>query len=438
MKKFYRIAFGSSLFLALALVVAGPGPALAAPPNSAQDGQTGPSDRKYALADLVALALQHTQLLSAQDARVEEKRLSAEQARAWPGLSTGFLAGRTRQTADSGSSYGLTLAQSIPLTGIPGLRGALLGLESGSLRVRRTASEIFVTLFVAQGAYEYAANRSKASFSEKRRMRFEVIQSYLAGRVFPTPQRRAESRIVENRLKNVAADAILSQAGFRASLEKLKAYVPLGPGRNPDIEVPWLSGAQSLSETEWLREALENNPDLRVQKLAVQGAGLEKTLASREGLPDTAIVGSYERGKADLIGASYGLGLSLTFPSWNRNRHGVASAEARRLAEERQLVYETQKIKAGLSRALAEYEAARRIVLQYPPEMMSELEAQLQDADEGFRKGQVDLLTFLELDASAAETFNLAQDAQVELASKAAELLSVTADRDALAKFGSF
>lgn len=438
MKKFLCILSSTSLFLGLALVSPAPAQEQAAGQTIAQSEQGGPSEGKYALADLVGLALRHTQLLGAQDARVNEKRLAAAQARAWPGLAAGFSAGRTRQSADSGSSYGLSLAQSIPLSGIPGLRGGLLDLESESLQVQRTGSEIFVTLTVAQGAYEYAANRRKSVFAENRRKRFEVLQSYLAGRVFPTPQRKAESRIVENRLKNVAADAVHSQAGFKSSLEKLKVYVPLAQGEYPEVEVPWLSGARSLNAGEWLEKALAGNPDLRVQRLTVQSAGLEKTLASREGLPDTAVVGSYERGKADLIGTSYGLGLNLSFPYWNSNRFGVKSAEQRRLAEERQLAYEEQKLKAELFRALVEYEAVRQVVLKYPPEILAELETQLQDADEGFRKGQVDLLTFLELDNSVAETFTRAQDAQVELASMAVELLAMTAERNALTKFESF
>lgn len=438
MKKLPRILFVTTIFSGLALVTFAAGLAPAAAQTAAQDPQAGPAESKYTLAGLVGLALRHTQLLAAQAARVEEKRLSAEQARIWPGLSTGFLAGRTRQAAGSGSSYGLSLAQPLPLTGIPGLRGSLLDLEAESWRIQQSGSEILVTLAVAQGAYEYSANRRKAAFAASRRQRFEVIQSYLAGRVFATPQSKAESRIVENRLKNVVTDALLSQAGFKASLEKLKEYVPLPGGEYPDVEVPWLSGSQSLNEAEWLDKAQADNPDLRVQRLVVRSAGLEKTLASREGLPAMDIAVSYERGQADIIGTNYGLGLSLTFPSWNRNRSGVAGAEARRLAEERQLGYEAQKIKAGLSRALVEYEAARQVVLKYPPELLGGLEAQLQDADEGFRKGQVDLLTFLELDGAAAETFNRAQDAQAELASKAAELLAVTADRDALTRFESF
>jgi outer membrane protein TolC len=409
---------------------------LLARPGLAQE--VAPSGKRYSLAELVGLALKTTPLLSAQDARVEEKSLSATQARVWQGPSTGLLFGRTKQTEVSGSRFELSLAQPIPLTGIPSLRGRLLGLESQSLRVQRAASEVMVTLSVAQGAYEYTASRRKAAFAASRRKRFELIQSYLAGRVFATPQRMAESRIVTNRVKNLVAETIRGEAGYKASLEKLKAFVALDSGKYPDIDVPWLSGARAIDEKESLSKALADNPELRAQRLTVEGAGVEKTLALREGLPDTSIIASYEKGQADIIGTDYGLGVSLAFPSWNRNRSGVKSAEQKRRAEEGLLNYAEQRLKAELLRTLVEFEAARQVVLKYPPETLAELEGQLQGADEGFRKGQVDLLTFLELDGSAAETYGLALDAQADLAAKAAEVLALTADRDALTKLASF
>lgn len=396
------------------------------------------SANSYSLAELVSLALKSTPLLAAQDARVEEKSLSAAQARVWEGPSAGFLLGRKSEPAGSGPSYELSASLPLPLTGEPGLRGRRLELDTESGRIQRAASEVLVTAAVAQGAFEYAAGRRKAVFAESRRKRFELIQSYLTGRVFPTPQRKAESRIVQHRLNNLAADAIQSEAGARASLVKLRTYAPLAPEQTPEVEVPWLSGARRLDEKEWLDKALAENPELRAQMLSVRGAGLDRTLASREGLPDAAIVVSYERAKAAETEKTYGLGLSLSFPAWNGNRSGVKSAEKRMLAEERQLGFSEQKLKADLLHALVEYEAARQVVLKYTPETLTELEAQLQAADEGFSKGQVDLLTFLELDGSSAETFARALDAQTELASKAAELFVLTADRDALTKLASF
>lgn len=403
---------------------------------SAQETQE--AKERFTLPQLVGMALKSTQLLGAQDARVEERRLSAEQAKVWSGPSASFLAGRTKQTGGSGSRFELSLLQPIPLTGIPRLRGGLLDLESEAGRVERTAAEITVTLNVAQGAYEYSAGRRKAAFAESRRKRFELVHSYIAGRVFPTPQRKTESRIVSNRVKNLVAEAIQSEAGFKASLAKLRTYVPLEADGYPEVEVPWLKGGQSLNEQEWLDRALANNPELRVQRLAVKSAGLAKTLASREGLPDTALAATYEKGQEDITGTDYGLGISLAFPTWNRNRSGIRSAEQRRLAEERVLAYSEQRLKAELLRLLVEYEAARQTILKYPPELLAELDAQLKEADEGFRKGQVDLLTFLEADASASETYSRALDAQVQLAARAAELLATAADPDALTKLGSF
>lgn len=421
--------FSPQMFVAVALSM------LLASPGLAQEA--APPAKKYALAELVGLALKESPLLGAQDARVEERRLSAAQGRVWSGPTAGFLSGRTKQTEASGSRYELSLAQPLPLTGLPGLRGRLLELESDALGAQRVGLEVGVTLAVAQGAYEYASSRRKAAFSANRRKRFELIEAYLAGRVFPTPQRKAESRIVTNRVKNLVAEAISNEAAFKAALEKLKVYAPIGGGY-PDVEVPWLSGSQALDAKDWQDKVLAQNPELRVQRLAVEGAGLEKTRARREGLPDTSVVASYEKGQADIIGTDYGLGLSLAFPTWNSNRSGIKSAEQKKLAEQRQLAFAEQRLKAELSRALVEYEAARQTVLKYPDGFLPELEAQLKEADEGFRKGQVDLLTFLELDGSAAETYGRALDAQAELAAKAAEVLALTADRDALTKLASF
>lgn len=409
---------------------------LLACPGFAQEA--APSAKKYSLAELVSLALKSNPLLTAQDARVEEKNLAAAQARVWEGPSANLQFGRKSASGASGLRYELSGALPLPLSGEPGLHGRLSDLETESWRVQRAASEVLVTATVAQGAYEYAASRRKAVFAESRRKRFELVQSYLSGRVFPTPQRKAESRIVQNRLNNLAADAIQSEAGAKASLQKLRLFVPLDSEQSPEVEVPWLSGSRRLDEKEWLDKVLAENPELRAQKLAVQGAGIEKTLASREGLPDAALVASYERAKAAETEKTYGVGLSLSFSTWNGNRSGVKSAKKKKLAEERLLDFSQRRLKAEISRVLVEYEAARQVALKYTPKTLAELESQLKGADDGFSKGQVDLLTFLELDASAAETFGRALDAQTDLAAKAAELFVLASDRDALAKLASF
>lgn len=393
---------------------------------------------KYTLAELIGLAVERNPLLASHDARVEERRLSAEQARVWTGPSLDASGGGRREGSTSGPRYEAAISQPLPLLGKPGLRGGLMDLETKDRRVLRSAAQTTVTLLVVKLAYEYAVNRRKADFLEKRRLRFELVGSYLAGREFFTPQRKAESHIVENRLKAFASDTIRSQAGYKASLEKLRVHAPLPAGSFPEIEAPWFSGARELDQREWLAAALDNNPDLRAQRFAIESAGLEHKLASRDALPDPSITASYEEGRAAETEKNFGIGLSLAFPAWNGNRAGILSAGQKKLAEERLLNFQEQRLRGELPRAILEYEAARRIVQKHPQTVLVDLESELLDAEAGFRKGQVDLLTFLELDSAASETFYRVLDAQLGLLERAAELLELRGEQEILAQLGSF
>ncbi len=396
------------------------------------------TDQKLRLEDIVARAIQNAQILGAQDARVEEKRLAASQARTWSGASFDFSTGRKKAGALSGPRSEWNFSQPLPLLGKPGLQGGLLDLESESWRIRREATRLGVTIDVVRLVYEYAVNQRKTAFAEKRQKRFDLIREYLAGRPFSTPQRKAESRIVENKLSRLAADAMQNQIGARSSLEKLRAFVPLEHGTLLRVEVPWLSGSKALDEKEWVSKALQGSPELLLQRLTVKGADVEKTLISKERWPDPALTASIEESKTLETEKDYGLGISLALPPWNGNRTGVKSAERRKVAEEEFLAHEEKRLKADVSRLIVEYEGSRQIVLGYPESTLQEYEKQIQEAEAGFRKGQLDLLTFLELDDSASEAFTRVLDAQFGLASRAAELMAVAGESDPLPKLNSF
>ena len=153
--------------------------------------------------------------------------------------------------------------------------------------------------------------------------------------------------------------------------------MPLEQSRYPDFDTPWLSGKHAFDGKTLTEGALSGNPEIRERRIAVQGADLDKRLASGERLPDTSLVASFETGRQDIIGTDYGLGFNLAFPTWNGNRSGIGAAEQRRLAEERELGYAERRIKAEIGEALVDYEAARQTVIKYPHEALTELRTQL-------------------------------------------------------------
>src|SRR3989344_4386095 len=441
MKRFHKaMSMLRYSFIAMlsAFVLCGQSTAAPSPSPSVVEKPQAPETASYTLSELVTLALRHTPLLESLGARAEEKRLSARQAGSWPSPSVDVEAGRKGEGGPSGRRYGASVSQPLPLLGKPGLRGERLSLDVESWQTRQSASERSVALTVVQLAYEYAVNRRKAEYAQERQKRFQLIESYMAGRVFASPQRRTESRIVRNRLKILSAEALQSHAAFKATLEKMRVYLPLGPGSYPVIEVPWLSGNRGLDQKEWLAKALDRNPDLRIQQLEMKGAQVDRTIAAREGWPDPSFIASYEQARTVDTEKNVGMGIGLALPPWNLNRSAVRSAEKKITAEERLLAFQRQEVSAEISRTLAEYEASRQVVLNYPENQMAEQETQLREAEEGFRRGQVDLLTFLEFDSSAAEAFSSTVVFQGNLVSQIADIWRLSGEENLPAQITSF
>lgn len=395
------------------------------------------SDPIYSLPDIVAMALKENPLLTSQQARAEETRLAGSQFRVWPGPSVDVAAGRRTDSSDSGPRLETAVSQPLPLLGKQYLRGQLSDLESESWNVQRTASQSSITLDVVRLSVEYVNNRRWADFVEKRQKHFALIRSYLGGRVFASPQKKAESRIVQNRLKVLFSEASQAQADFRAALADLTVYAPLGPSVLPEIKVPWFSGTQSFNADDLMEEALKSNPELRLKDIGVRAAKTDKSLAAKDQWPETKLIASYEQTKASGRETNTGLGVGFDFSSWNGNRLGLKSAEQRIIAEESTRALEERQLKAEMNRALLQYEAARNVVKEYPASLLDEIDAQLQESEEGFRKGQVDLLTFLELDDSSAEMLHRVLNAQIDLITKATDLLRLTGEKSVLTRLES-
>ncbi len=391
----------------------------------------------YTIPQVVSMALKENPLLISESARVEEKRLAGSQSRNWSGPSVEVAAGQRKDESNSGSRFEAAISQPLPLSGKQGLRGRLLDLESESWKAQRAASEAMITLNVVRLSFEYAINRRLANFVVMRQKRFSLIKSYMEGRVFPSPQKKAESRIVQNRMNTLLSAALQSQASYRASFEDLRVYAPMESGIYPEINIPWYAGSKNLDASDGLEKALKNNPDLRLRELSVKSTEIEKALASKERWPDTALIASYEEGKATEKETNTGVGIGLEFPYWNGNRSGLKSLEKKKIAEQGLRDLQERQIKADLPRALIEFEAARSAVKEYPESLLNEIETNLRGSEEGFRKGQVDLLTFLELDDSSAETYRHILEAQMNYVTKATELLRLTGEQDILARLES-
>lgn len=393
---------------------------------------------KHTLGELVEWALRHSDLIASHSARVEDRRYAASQARTWPNPSLDFSAGRSGVSSLTGPLYELALAQPLPISGKQGLRGDILDLESETWRVRLAAAETGLALEVIRLSYEYSVQRRIVELIEARQQRFELFRSYMAGRVFASPQQKAQSRLVEQRFKRLTSDAVQARATLQASLEKLKVFVAFEPGHYPEIDVPWFAGKVALDEQAETARAIANNLNLALQRVSLKSAAVERNLAAREAWPELSVAAFYGKKTYDDAERSAGGSLSLDLPLWNRNQAGIRSAQYKALAEERLLAFEEKQLRAEFRKALVEYEAARKIIAQYPHALLAELATQLQEIEEEFRKDRVDLLTFLELDGEFGETSSRVFEAQFALVTKIIELMALAGERSPLERLRLF
>ena len=181
-----------------------------------------------------------------------------------------------------------------------------------------------------------------------------------------------------------------------------------------------------------------NNLELAEQGLEAAGARKEADLAAIELMPDFSVSAFTQRERAVETERSRGMGIGLSIPIFNRNRHGIAAAKQRISAEESALAFQRRRVEGELRQSLAEYDAARQIVARYPETLLTAMHRQVEDAEEEFEKGRVELLVFLELDQEFAETVEHAIEAQLDLVESASEIFALTADPEFLPRIESF
>ncbi len=395
------------------------------------------STKVYTLNDLVEQALNRSELILSFNARVEEKRFAADQLLRFPNPEGSISAGQKEVSSESGSLFGLSLAQPFLFPGKRGLRFGIADSDMELAKIYKSKAEIFLIYDVLRIAFQHTVNHQKNEFAHERQERFELIKSYLAGRPFVTPQKKVEQHVVESRLRHLRTEDIEIERALKDSFEKLKLYVLLEE-RYPDIQVPWLTGTAALDESQWQTKVFNSNPDLAAQRLLVNRTGKERLLAQKERWSDFSVSAFYGRESVGDTERTLGAGLALPLPLLNLNTGNIKSFEKKHEAEKFLLSFQERELKTRLRQALNEYEAARKNALLYPKSLFPDLQKQIKEAEEAFRKGQLDLLLFLEIDDQTAENYYRALDVQFTLVDKLANLFFLSGEKDLYVQLGKF
>ncbi len=393
--------------------------------------------KEYGLQDLIQQTLAHSEWILSFNTRIEEKRFAAKQSRRFQNPEGSASVGQKEVSSISGPLLEFSLTQPFLFPGKRELRAGIADSDTEMAKINKSKAEIVLIIDVTRVVYEHAINHQKSEFAHKRQERFELIKSYLAGRAFATPQKKAERNIVESRLRKIIAENLEIETSLKDSLEKIRLYTRL-EDNDPKIQAPWLKGTTDLDENQWQTKVLGNNPDLAAQRLLVNRTGQELSLARKERWSDFSVSAFYGEESAGETERRLGAGIALPLPLLNLNTGNIKSLIRKYEAEKFLLSFQERELSVRLRQAVNEFEAARKSVLLYPQPLFSNLKEQIRESEEAFRKGQLDLLLFLEVDEQTEETYYRALDAQLGLVDKLSNLYLLAGEKELYVQLDKF
>lgn len=370
--------------------------------------------KDYKIGELIDIAEQNSaNIRAAQYSALAQKRL-ANQQKYWsnPIVSVGRIGGQ--------DSY--AVSQTIPFYNKLQSKYDIEEAEFRVLDVRKNNLALFVKSEVFSLLYQYQALRSKIDLAQRRLDRLTLVDKYLATIVLSSPTKKAQWHITKDRIRLVERDLIKFRNELYQTWNLANVYLNL-ESEPTNISLEWLDDKNYRGKKFFVEAALENNLELKEQKILVSKYKSELSFAKVEQMPDVNVSATRENGSASTGKDSSGVGLSVSIPLFNRNQEKIASSESKIRAQEQEVEFRRNQLVQLISNDISEYETSLKLTKNFPVNNISKIISRLAEANSDFKKGVLDFITYIELDSQEYQTIDTIIDTQVELAASYAALM---------------
>lgn len=313
-------------------------------------------------------------------------------------------AGSLKSATESGSVMDVTVNQPIPW---PGKRYA----EINSAKILEKVAEVELTeskLLVQNAAtllgLEYAVLVELEKYNQERKKRFAVINRYFATRPLPSPKQNVEKAMIDTQIRLVESfmyDLETKKKSILAQLEFLTGE------KNAEVIVDWKPIAEPPSKESFATE-LENNPDYQKSKRLHELALNRVEQASYQAKPDIVLGANYRKENVAPVNHFYHANLSVVIPIIDRGQHATEMARANARREEANIQLTKLSSEITLNREYQNLLSAHRNTKLFPVKELNAAERQFDEAEDAFKKGRIDVTTFLQSDTQVHESIDLA------------------------------
>lgn len=367
--------------------------------------------QEYTLNQIIDLAIANSSNIKSADLFTNSQKHFANQQKYWQNPT--FKYGNNRQT----SSYEVN--QTIPFYNKLDTKFEIEFYQAKILENRRENLANFIKAEVFSLLYQYHVLKNKIFLTEKRLNRLNSVDQYLSHIALNSPTKRAQGLITKDRLRLIERDLITYKNQILQIWNKINIYTNLN---NPPqkILIKWLEPNNFNNRQFYIDKVINQNLDLKEQKILLEKFKSELEFAKIEQMPDVNIVLSRQNNLAQSNNAE----ISIAIPIINRNQEKIIGEQAKISAQKFELEFQTNQLIKSISNNIIELEYSLEISKNLSPKNIEKILKNLQIANNDFKRGTLDFITYIELDIQEYQMIDAILENQMQIADSFANLSS--------------
>jgi outer membrane protein TolC len=336
--------------------------------------------------------------------------------------------GSLRSGTQSGGVVDVSVNQPIPW---PGKRAAEINSAKILEKISHTdveESKLIVNHSAALMSLEYASLVELARHNKERKQRFSVIHRFLTSRPLASPRQMVEKNLIETQIRLVETQMY----DIETKLKSVGEQIMLLTGESElEVNINWNLAAH-LPSKESLSPLLEDGPDVKRSKrqedLAMNRIEQARYLAK----PDILVGVNYRQENIAPTNHFYHANLAVVIPIVDRGQHSIeiARAQARREEANKKMVMISSL--TALNRSYQALQSAYHSTQVFKVSELKRIERQFNQAEDAFRKGRIDVTTFLQSDLQIHESIDLAYVSFIKFYTALSEINLLTGQKLAI------
>lgn len=370
--------------------------------------------KSYDMSELLEMAEKNSVVKAAEFSALAQKRF-ANQQKYWENPVFSLSNDSNQKTYN--------ISQTLPFFG---KLESKYNVEEAQFRILETRknnlalsvkAETFVLL------YQCYALQQKIELAQKRLDRLSLVDRYLSKIVLSSPTQAAQGSITKDRIKLINRDLTNYKNQLYQSWNRANIYLNLD--QQPEIKFRWINPSKYKGREFLINEAINNNLGLREQKFLIQKSHSELSFAKLEKMPDVSISATRDEPSSAAGGSrANGVGLSLSLPLINRNQEKILGAESQIKAQELEFEFQKNQLIRSINNDINQFETAIKIAQNFPTSQVEQILSRLNQANNNFKKGILDFITYIELDSQEYQMIDTVIDTQLNLAATYATLMT--------------